>query len=411
MLWLRRLRLYQNKRTLILVSLLFLFTISVGIYLTLTPSTYSVTETLEKNEYSSEYVHYSISSQDSELFKEGERSVSPNRYYIYNHKKVNLNYNPTVNGSDIKDSKYSSDYSIYITAETPTSNEIVYRKNIEPSKTEIVSVSGNKLNIDMAQYQDRIESLRQELPQGSIVHLRIDRITTMPQIDSGGKVTLTNNANIYFSDVRTYVVDVETEPVEKRQTKTIQRPQPSQTLQVYGQYLDTTGLFVIFVGLGILSLLSYLVYVRLYIDKDQEQLRFEYEVNKYSSWITSGKPYQDPTFQDDSDIIQVGSIKGLVDIAVDNTTRVVHTEQSGRFYVYDDQAIYTYTAPGRDNMGFYIGPDEKLPAFDPDTFDGGDQFNPEDIPKGDFEQPDIKEPEDRDDEGDEDDKDSDTDWE
>lgn len=365
MLWLKRLRLYQDERTLIAVGLIFILALSGGLYMAFTPTTYAVTETIEKNTYETSYSHYSVSAKSSELFEEGERVEEPSRYYVFNHREVQIEFTPKLNSKELDASKYSTNYSVYITAQSSTSDEVLYRSELDDD-LDIVSIDGNKVTANIQNLLDYVEKLSEELPQGSQVYLNIDRTTNISQENGNGSVSVQSNADIYFSEVRTYVVDVESEPVEQREERTIQRPQPSRTVTVSNTSIDTTGILVVGISIFILIIFLYLVYVRLYIDKDQEQLRFEYEVDKYSSWITFGKPYQDPTFQDESDIIRVESIKGLVDIAVDNSTRVVHTRQSGRFYVYDEHATYTYTAPGMDHMGFYIGPNEKLPDFDPD---------------------------------------------
>lgn len=377
MLWLKKLRLYQNKQTLALVGVIFVLVISGGIYLALNPPTYSVTETVEQNTYSVNHTHSSVSVQSSDLFDEGEKITDPSRYFIKNHKEVEINYTPISNGSELESSKYSSTYSVYVTAEIPTSDELVYRKSVEDNGYNIMSKSEDRVSINMEAFQSYRERLRQELPQGSLIYLNVDKQTTITSTRE--PVTINSSARVYFSDSRTYIVNMESSPVENRQTRTIQRPQPAQTVTIYDYNLNSTGLLVILLSAGIFSILLYLVYVRLYIDKDQEELQFEYELDKYSSWITDGQPYQDPTFKDSANIIQVESIKGLVDIAIDNSTRVVCTKRSGRFYVYDEHAIYTYTAPSED-IGFYIGPDERLPEFgQEDKNSSGDPFTSENM--------------------------------
>ena len=323
------------------------------------PPTYTSTETQEETTYHTTVIDYAESSQTTPLFDEGEVTQQPDRYFINNHPELRLQYDFQQDQESIDEDHVESEIVITGIGQSTRGNEVFKRHDLTEN-TDLYSYSDSTISINIEEFRTYQEEVSSELPRNSQVVLQVDRDVTTTD-SQFGEITFTDSTEIQFSDDRTYVVTTEDNSERFTETTSVEKPQPTQTFEFYGEHLYTTGVAIISVGVFFTILVIYLLYRRSTNDKTVEQLRYEYELDKYESWITSGHPYEEPSLSSDaSQLISVDSLRGLVEIAIDNNTRVVHSEGLGRFYVYDEPVIYSYTSPGFEG-GFFIGPDEAVP--------------------------------------------------
>jgi hypothetical protein len=83
---------------------------------------------------------------------------------------------------------------------------------------------------------------------------------------------------------------------------------------------------------------------------ERERLRFEADREEFDDWITTARPQPGVL---DRPRIEVDSLSGLVDAAIDVDARVFERPDREAFYVLDDDLLYVYTPPdtGVDGAG------------------------------------------------------------
>lgn len=352
----RRLKTRQKRKDVLAVLFVSVLFLSIGTVVALNPPTYSTTEVVEEFQYDSSITHYSDSAVDSQLFSEGERLENADSYFYQNHQYLQIEH--TILSDDSAVDSYETQVDSTVVIQSTRTSETVVEQSFPVLHYE------DRVIVNLESFREYENELSQELPRDSAVELRIEFTGELPT-DTFGVVTVTDSVTIQSESDETYSVVTQESSDQLTETREVQQTEESQTITVGGVQLSISGIIIVGIGIvaGIVS--GYLEYLRRFTDETVEQLRYEYEYGKYDSWITTGNPYQDPSLNSDARrIVKVSSLEGLVNIAIDNNTRVIHSEGLGRFYVYGNQVIYAYTAPDADKNAFFIESEEELSLND-----------------------------------------------
>jgi hypothetical protein len=355
MLVLKRLKLYQKPLYIAFTLAVAVILLSSGVYFALNPPTYQVSEETDKTVYNSSYTHHSETATQSSLYDKGQTVTEPDRYFTELHTTLQFEHTIQENGNSV--SPETTEYKAFIRASSSRGDELFVEKPISIDDR-IVYTSENGFRVDIPEFNTALNDISEELPRNSQVKVKITGQSTLEQ------TTLSDTIYIQFVDDRTYSVTTETDTEEITQTEAITKPQPSQTIYIAGVYLYTTGILISLFGLSAFIIGDILLAGYFTTEKGYETLEYEYQKEKFSKWITTGQPFQDPSLKGSGQLIEVDRLKGLVDIAIDNSSRVVQSEGLGRFYVYTDHAIYVYTAPNSQMKDFFISSSEAVPSPD-----------------------------------------------
>lgn len=78
-------------------------------------------------------------------------------------------------------------------------------------------------------------------------------------------------------------------------------------------------------------------------DADRERLAYRRERDEFDEWITTASL---PNTLLDAPFVEVESLEGLVDVAIDSNARVVEDPSRKQYVVPGDAVVYVYTPPG-----------------------------------------------------------------
>lgn len=274
--------------------------------------------------------HYSVASNGSELYSAGEKRANESTYFNSTHKKLYVNfygdepqYNTTVNISAV------ASRSSNVIWQRPAPNDIYTR-----------TVSGTTI-INIKEFKNASSRFKSELPLNSRIKLTVSARDTSGSTDLNPATT-----TVYFDTQRTYQVTTNQSSNTITETTETIHPSPSRTITMSGVTVEIFGFVVSLLGAGLIGIGGYLMYGAKYDDRGYETRLFKYHLEKYESWITLGRPFNDPEMEKQgTSKVTVDSLEGLVHIAVDSDTRVIYAEEMERFYVYNDTTVYFYAPP------------------------------------------------------------------
>jgi hypothetical protein len=89
-------------------------------------------------------------------------------------------------------------------------------------------------------------------------------------------------------------------------------------------------------------------------DAEREWLAYRTARDEFDEWITAGHPKSE---LDENTRIEVATLEGLVDVAIDSDRRIIEDTEREHFVVRDDTAVYEYVPPAdpRPNDGHDTG--------------------------------------------------------
>ena len=91
-------------------------------------------------------------------------------------------------------------------------------------------------------------------------------------------------------------------------------------------------------------------------DRERHRLRFASQRSEYDEWITVASL---PPEIEDRPRIEVETLEGLVDVAIDTDARVLERPDGSAYYVLGDEVLYVFTPPGGgEPAGRLLGPEE-----------------------------------------------------
>ncbi|MFB6085078.1 MAG: DUF5305 family protein [Halorientalis sp.] len=150
-----------------------------------------------------------------------------------------------------------------------------------------------------------------------------------------------------------------------RQTRAVRtRVQPGPIGRLGGPALLAVGL----VGLLALGTLRYQGRLALN-DTERAYLKYERDRNEYDEWITAARL---PPEARDGPTVEVDSLEGLVDIAIDSDRRVIENGSDGEYVTVVDDVVYRFSAPPEpeaDPLSPLVTPSEAPDAGGKDDWD------------------------------------------
>lgn len=115
-------------------------------------------------------------------------------------------------------------------------------------------------------------------------------------------------------------------------------------------------------GVGFIILFGAVVFVS--GQSDRRELDRQIQANRYDEWVTEIHSY---TPREELIVVQVDTLVGLVNLAIDINDRVLYTPELGRYIVVDGDTLYKYQPGGGDVDRGSASPDLKSdPDPDPD---------------------------------------------
>ncbi|MXR50750.1 hypothetical protein GRX03_03905 [Halovenus sp. WSH3] len=107
-------------------------------------------------------------------------------------------------------------------------------------------------------------------------------------------------------------------------------------------------------------------------DVEREWLAFRSDAQTFDEWITRGTLSVDETV---TRRIDVDSLEGLVDVAIDSNRRVILDESRGLFVVLLEETVYQYDPPSFPGDGQLAAPGTPTSTAPDDRADGPDEDN------------------------------------
>lgn len=377
MLFKKRLDLQFSLKKGVLLVFISLIVLSVGIFFTLNPPTYTTTEETNVTQYTVGIGHQSTTvAENSSLYRES--TILENRSVYYQNLHPELTFQPVAN------SKIDNiDVSAEMTAFRNRESNVIWQDTVPLSDQTIayhnITEDGE---INITQVEKTMEEKLEELPQGSVVEYRvnidIDQNTT-------GNTTISQSSkmNIRFNTPETYRVQVTGDSARISDTTQVTVPVSSRTTEISGTSVRNNGVLIILGGLIILAIGIYLIYGSKFDSRSHDVRLFEYHLEKYMDWITFGRPFTDPQFlsEQERSKVHVNTLKGLVQVSVDSDSRVIYSEGLNQFYIFSGNHIYLFSPPGSTSP---LDINESIPAVPNIGAENQEKNNSNEIPDMDF---------------------------
>lgn len=336
----RKIDLYFSVKRGAIVLLIGLLFVAGGLYATTDYPTYTTTEEVVTGSYSINPNHYAIATSDSKLYSEGDRVENRKVYFSSTHKKLHITYGHS----------NQREYTVTTTIEAQDYrvNTVIWSEKLEEETVYTHNETNQTITVDIPALRAEMKSVRSELPTESRVTFTTVISSETPNTSQEQSATVTTQ----FDTSKTYRVETNTSSKTITESKSVTEPVPSRTATVSGITFGLYGAIITLLGLAGMLIGGYLIYGAKYGSRDYKTRLYKYHLEKYSSWITLGRPFSDPEMeQQGTRTITVDSLEGLVHIAVDSDTRVIYSEELERFYVFSG-SVYFYSPPVTPNKPY-----------------------------------------------------------
>lgn len=349
----KRLDLHFSKKKGIIILVLSFFIILLGVLVTLTPPTYVTTETTDQRTYTLETNHQSTTIENSRLYNEGHVVSNGEQYFTSIHPSLVISFSESYTGEyDLEISEPHSN----IQAISTRGETVIWSEEMKISDTDwgqIVDDSTIRINTD--KLSNEVNEIDEEIPTNVdiVVNFESEYEFSTEYDDS---IILTATPTLRFTSENSYQVDSEPIIESLDTTNNIEVPQPSQSIIIYDIAFGIYGLIIIFLGILSAIIGAYILHGGLYSERTYKERLYEYHKSKYSEWITYGRPMADPEYESVWEKLQVDTLEGLVDVAIDTDKRVIYSKDMSRFYIFSEGTLYTYLPPQTDkNSTSYYG--------------------------------------------------------
>ncbi|MDY7082681.1 MAG: DUF5305 domain-containing protein [Halobacteria archaeon] len=303
-------------------------------------------QTLTSAEWTADFNHYAMVKKTNPIFSRGERLSNRNVYFtsispILRGKFV-YNYTSGLDGSVTAEATLN-----LVTHSVDNNGRELWQTTEQIShKTRILSPGESfqiKFSQNMSRIQKRIKSIRKSL-NSSAGEIGVVFVTDVDvNVDSNGgnastkeytyRMPVTLEDSVYRVSNSSPVTNTTT---VTRNVKTNLQPGILQT--VISPIILLASLSLI-IGLVARRRQGYPELS----DAELERMEFEDERDEFDDWITKAEIDADELSNDGSkDKIEVDSLEGLVDLAIDTDNRVI--EDGEHFFVIGD-SIYSYSPP------------------------------------------------------------------
>lgn len=351
----KKMDLYYSTNYGLLFLLIGLILLSGGMYVSFDPPTYTVNEQTGEEIYTFETTHQSTTVQNnSSLYNQNDVLTDEFVYFQQLHPELQINpqTSESINETTITDT------SITLVATSSRTGEL-WNRSYTPENNLWISQDGSTVTVSIPELIEFKEELRDEFPSATTINLQIEYNGVISSEQE--EMDFSNSTVVEFPNNTIYTV----ESTSFEETVSIQEQvtyiQEDRSISIQSYNFGIFGLVIGIVGLIIILIGSYLIYGNKYGDRSYEKRLFDFHKYKYDSWISTGRPYKDPEFDQNWEQIKVDTLEDLVELAIDSGERIISSEEMGKYYVFDSGTLYIYTepsAPNKETRG------QSFPAFD-----------------------------------------------
>jgi len=367
----RRLRLravLNAQSTAILVACLLLVAVGAGLAYTthVDPGTETESRTVSSLTVESEYRHSATVTEPNAVFETGTELDGRDTYFTRVAPELDVNVAtsyaaPTAENVTVEvDSalvirNVGEEGTVYWRETEPLASETV--SGVSPRETVNASFALNSTAID-----GRVASIEEEL--GASPGETETFVTTEVAVDGSiGGVPTASTQTLDMTITHggdTYSVSepgVQSDTTERTTQETVERE--------YGVLRSFGGPLLLLVGLVGAGGIGYATreYDLALTDAEREYLSYRDDRAEFAEWITT---FRLPASVHERPTAEAGSLRDLVDFAIDNDTGVVEDPETGAFHAVSGEFVYTYRPPAPAVEGKGEGPTDGEAVTDAD---------------------------------------------
>nr|WP_303646742.1 DUF5305 family protein [Haloarchaeobius salinus] len=236
------------------------------------------------------------------------------------------------------------------TSEQDTETTVYWERTFARNTTSETLEGGEQLHVpyavDATALFDRVDAIQRALDSSAgetQVFLRAT-VHRRGQV-SGRAVDQSDGLRIRFTGddtaVRVEPSGLDAPPVTATERRTVTEPPNGPVVAV--SLVGSVILWLLTFGLVIVGVAARYRDVRIApTDTELARSQFETEREEFAEWISTGTV---PESIRSRTAVEMDSLTGLVDVAIDTDSRVIESNDDGRFYVPDGELCYVYEPP------------------------------------------------------------------
>jgi len=346
----RRLRLravLNAQSTAILVVCLVLAAVGAGLVYTthVDPGTETESRTVSSLTVESEYRHSATVTEPNAVFETGAVLDGRNTYFTRIAPELDVDVATSYAASSAENVTVELDSALVI--RNVGEGDTVYWRETEPLASETVSgvAPGETVNatftLNSTAIDGRVASIEEQL--GASPGQTETFVTTEVAVDGsiGGVPTASTQT---FDMTVTHGGDTYSVDEPGVQSDTTSRSEPVTVDREYGVLRSLGGPLLLLVGLVGAGGIGYATreFDLALTPAERDYLSYRDDRSEFAEWITTfrlpASVYERPT-------AEAGSLRDLVDFAIDNDTGVVEDPETGAFHAVSGEFVYTYRPP------------------------------------------------------------------
>lgn len=339
MLFKRRLDLHFSLQKSLVILFVGVLLIGIGVIVGGSPPMYETTEQVNETNYQTSLVHNSTTvASNSSLYDDGE--VLENRQIYYQQLHPILRVSP-----ETTQSVEESDVTVRMYATRNRQSNVIWERQVGfEERTVEYNNSSGIVTLPTPVIKQSMEVIEQELPQGSSMWYEVTYDATYTY--AGEQVSQTAILTVQFGTPETYQVTTSESQTVKSQQQSNSQPIPAQTITLFATPIYIYGIAIGLLGLVFVGFGAYLLYGYKFDPREYSERLYQYHLEKYTDWITFGRPMTDPQLRGSSDNkVLVNTLEGLVQISIDSDSRVVYSEDLKQFYIFGTNSVYFFKPP------------------------------------------------------------------
>lgn len=332
----------ENGRMLSQIGALLLLVGFIGVAVTMVfPPTMAVTEVTDRSLVETGTTTTATVENDHAMYQAGEELTNEPVYLRGVSPSVTVTATTRAPPDDVV-----VDQQVSILYTASSTEDGVFRRQKHAITSTSGTIEGNAATVDSvatvqsADLADTLREMRAEIGDAGSVNAYLHVETTYSSDDYEG--SLEDRAELTVSP-DSYRVPVLSVSKEHRTTASYAAPVSDKVFQTTSPVAGSVivpHMTLLFLVLSVIGgvVLGAARYGRREFDADRERDRIHRL--RYDEWISGGDL---PTaFSKHLEVIPMDSLEGLVDIAIDSETRVIHDSQQGRYAVFTDAAVFVF---------------------------------------------------------------------
>jgi len=376
-----RLRAVLNAQsTTILVVCLLLAAVGAGLVYTthVDPGTTEESRTVSSLTVESEYRHSATVTEPNAVFATGSVLDGRDTYFTRIAPRLDVDVATSYAASSAENVTVEVDSTLVI--RNVGEGDTVYWRETEPLASETVSdvAPGETVNasftLNSTAIDGRVASIEEQI--GASPGETETFVTTEVAVD--GTVGEVPTASTQTLDMTlTHGDDTYSVSEPGVQSDTASRTERATVERSYGTLRSIGGPLFLLVGLVGAGGIGYATreFDLALAPAEREYLSYRDDRSEFDEWITT---FRLPESVHDRPTAEAGSLRDLVDFAIDNDTGVVEDPQTGGFHAVSGEFVYTYRPPalagtagdpGTEPDGVAVGQDGDPPADGPDSIE------------------------------------------